>query len=156
MPGCRSLFQMKATLALARYNCVVVELERSLSSTFSKLEQKALLTKMRAFIKIKAVRSTRQELTIAHVDKIISEKLLKVFNRKLLNLRATGFYTLLSQAIKNKKMRKYDLAELDSNEPADEDTRAKLRELEGLTSKYHRLISEFNLLNAKVANHLKQ
>lgn len=111
---------------------------------------------MRAFIKIKAVRSTRQELTIAHVDKIISEKLLKVFNRKLLNLRATGFYTLLSQAIKNKKMRKYDLAELDSNEPADEDTRAKLRELEGLTSKYHRLISEFNLLNAKVANHLKQ
>lgn len=132
---------LETILTLSKYNCVVVELERSLNRIFGGLEHKIKLTKMRALLKIQEVPCPIIEKTSTKIQSTLSEKFLKLFNSKLLNHKANSFLAIQMRAGKNRKLRKYDLAELDPNETIDEDFSRKKHELEKLTNKYHRLIS---------------
>lgn len=80
-------------------------------------------------------------MVTARTSKVLSENLLKVFNCKLINNKTSAFFLIQQSASENRKLKKYDLAEIDVNETLDEDTAGKVRELERLTNKYQRLIS---------------
>lgn len=80
-------------------------------------------------------------MVTARTSKVLSENLLKVFNCKLINNKTNAFFLIQQSASENRKLKKYDLAEIDVNETLDEDTAGKVRELERLTNKYQRLIS---------------
>ena len=82
---------------------------------FGTLEQKFVLIKMRAFLKIQQTPSPIIEIVTARTSKVLSENLLKVFNCKLINNKTNAFFLIQQCASENRKLRKYDLAEIDVN-----------------------------------------
>ena len=66
-------------------------------------------------------------MTQVNTSKILSEKLLKIFNCKLINHKTNAFILIQHFAADNRKLRKYDLAEIDVNETLDDDLASKLR-----------------------------
>ena len=101
---------MENTLKICKYNCVLLELERSMIKIFGTLEQKFVLAKMRAFLKIQQIPSPIIDLVAARTSKVLSENLLKLFNCKLINNKTNAFFLIKKTASENRKLRKYDLA----------------------------------------------
>ena len=73
---------------------------------------------MRAFLKIQEEKPVKQVIGM-RVKKILESKLISLFSNKLLNHKGSAFISIQTRAAKNKKLRKYDLAEIDGNEPMD-------------------------------------
>ena len=66
-----------------------------------------------------------------------------------------AFIILAKYSYKQKKIKKYELSETDLNEIVDSDLTKKRKELDILTRKYNRLISEFGVLNQRVSKVMK-
>ena len=79
----------------------------------------------------------------------------RIIGNKSLNTKMHAFIVLAKYSYKQKKIKKYELSETDLNEVVDSDLTKKRKELDILTRKYNRLISEFGVLNQRVSKVMK-